>query len=116
MLRDTLYDEETFFKMRIKSTSSIRRATGVLHLDLKLTTFQSTPSTRRAALWTGTEGVLLSDFNPRPPHGGRQPCKRCHNRRRYFNPRPPHGGRRNKGMFDPMTVISIHALHTEGDP
>ena len=56
--------------------------------------FQSTPSTRR-------ETKLI--------------C-RTHQRSSYFNPLPPHGGRLLKVRLNEMDVISIHSLHTEGDP
>ena len=59
----------------------------------------------------------VSNFNPRPPRGGR-PCD-CvaHNRHRlYFNPRPPRGGRPAFcSPYGVMCVISIHALREEGD-
>ena len=56
-------------------------------------TFQSTPSA-----WRETESnhVLHErfDFNPLPPHGGRQSDSRRTSAILYFNPLPPHGGRR----------------------
>ena len=83
--------------------------------------------------------MTFSDFNPRPPWGGRRAgfCK-VYNKQiisihalrgegdtnymftlfslLHFNPRPPWGGR--PGMPDGMEntiVISIHALRGEGD-
>ena len=79
-----------------------------------------------------------ANFNPLPPHGGRQlPCS-CHCICIHFNPLPPHGGRRlSKNSFAFINIfqstpstrreterstadglllcISIHSLHTEGD-
>ena len=79
-----------------------------------------------------------SDFNPRPPCGGRPlPHSRCPVLQN-FNPRPPCGGRQDSNLqpldlqsfqstpsvwratfwFMPMTYvepISIHALRVEGD-
>ena len=78
-----------------------------------------------------------TDFNPRPPHGGRlvrretarsgdirfqpaPPARRATGSRgsrpleptSYFNPRPPHGGRPS---WMPVMVISTRAPRTEGD-
>ncbi len=36
-----------------------------------------------------------TNFNPRPPHGGRLQRPNCFGMPQYFNPRPPHGGRRS---------------------
>ena len=47
----------------------------------------------------GGDGILQpalwarSDFNPRPPRGGRRPADRYMVNLCYFNPRPPRGGR-----------------------
>ena len=78
--------------------------------------FQSTPSSRRATRRVDAHSLrhnisihallaegdmvvpriigLDSDFNPRPPRGGRRGCIWVVATRRYFNPRPPRGGRR----------------------
>ena len=90
------------------------------------------------------DGVLTtcsfatSNFNPRPPWGGRPRLLCCDKPEPYFNPRPPWGGRlkptRNNrhlltfqstpsvgratlNLFPPIryTGISIHALRGEGD-
>ena len=56
--------------------------------------FQSTPSVRRATYGVLYRMLSVSNFNPRPPWGGRRFrflfwwCFCC-----YFNPRPPWGGR-----------------------
>ena len=48
----------------------------------------------------GGDGYILqswfprTDFNPRPPRGGRLPVELVSVVIRYFNPRPPRGGRR----------------------
>ena len=57
-----------------------------------------------------------SNFNPRPPRGGRPcPCA-MHLRSRYFNPRPPRGGRLKQVDYGvPYTLISIHAPREGGD-
>ena len=78
-------------------------------------------------------------FNPLPPHGGRRRLRRFLQNVPYFNPLPPHGGRlkdtselpddlvfqstpstrRETNMSSAKQVImhiSIHSLHTEGDP
>ena len=91
--------------------------------------FQSTSSVWRTTLTILVMFSPSSDFNPRPPCGGRQEiyrqapaatifqstssmwrttpyqCRRwCSGR--YFNPRPPCGGRRFSGLDDaPVTVF-----------
>ena len=83
--------------------------------------------------------VKVSNFNPRPPWGGRPPVEWYYNINKrisihalrgegdfttastrfstfYFNPRPPWGGRRFRNLKDYYKVeISIHALRGEGD-
>ena len=56
-------------------------------------------------------------FNPLPPHGGRLGIVSGLAATGDFNPLPPHGGRLDwiDGFFDKF-AISIHSLHTEGDP
>ena len=60
---------------------------------------------------------VATDFNPRPPCGGR---RICHGSRPvpqgYFNPRPPCGGRPD-GIcpYDDAPSISIHAPRAGGD-
>ena len=64
-----------------------------------------------------TVKFAASNFNPRPPHGGRHTSQSWHCvPTAYFNPRPPHGGRPldYRGIVG-APVISIHALLTEGD-
>ena len=78
--------------------------------------FQSTPSAWRETVQTGYQGGLhrisihslrmegdkaipqiiveLWNFNPLPPHGGRQFIIVFHSSTIHFNPLPPHGGRR----------------------
>ena len=124
--------------------------------------FQSTPSTRREtndlaesehdneisihSLHTEGDAELTAmaaeasqNFNPLPPHGGRQQkiqqikiqltFQSTPSTRRetfwnsnhdiyfsYFNPLPPHGGRlQNCFQLFTFSLISIHSLHTEGD-
>ena len=125
---------------QFQSTPSIRRATTKCNgANIIMALFQSTPSIRRATRDTSPSSARPFYFNPRPPYGGRQLtfARRCV--LFYFNPRPPYGGRqvmRLKGLLDPHfnprppyggrprgrslmappSLISIHALHTEGDP
>ena len=144
-----------------QSTPSARRATWLVSGDVFAVVFQSTPSARRATLRSVRQDVRndisihalreegdgehkfhserQTDFNPRPPRGGRLspfPRKtrlllfqstpsarrataggRSEKRPgRNFNPRPPRGGRPGKvrpGTY--MNFISIHALREEGD-
>ena len=126
--------------MQFQSTPSVGRATQPGRTRKRRKVFQSTPSVGRATVhapfslasssdfnprppWGGrrsiirAQALLLGDFNPRPPWGGRL-LKSCPvillaiN----FNPRPPWGGRRYNfciGHYD--FSISIHALRGEGD-
>ena len=57
------------------------------------------------------------NFYPRPPRGGRRPCKEnAMEKQVNFYPRPPRGGRPCR---TPSKIcdrnISIHALREEGD-
>ena len=57
-----------------------------------------------------------SDFNPRPPWGGRRHWQSSRARIVHFNPRPPWGGRpRRPDGAALLRHISIHALRGEGD-
>ena len=102
---------------KFQSTPSARRATRMLAQMLDPTIFQSTPSARRAtgALHPEKTGEVISihalreegdcwwciprswpstNFNPRPPRGGRpEPGKQPNAEQCNFNPRPPRGGR-----------------------
>ena len=56
--------------------------------------FQSTPSARRATCRRFNSLLRSSNFNPRPPRGGRPlPSPYALSHISYFNPRPPRGGR-----------------------
>ena len=79
--------------------------------------FQSTPSTRRETLSLIRGMLLAENFNPLPPHGGRLATIARGSPDLYFNPLPPHGGRRGGyWLMCARCWISIHSLHTEGDP
>ena len=104
--------------------------------------FQSTPSTGRATFYLLYHFVCiqisihalhgegdfcqfligflgLSNFNPRPPRGGRPVyLNNLGFTTTDFNPRPPRGGRLMVGAIIIFCrfYISIHALHGEGDP
>ena len=104
-----------------------------------LSRFQSTPPARGATrrlvfgCW-----MMMHDFNPRPPRGGRRWSGRPDNLHLYFNPRPPRGGRlstpsgsSSRSNFNPrpprggrrctlrnllqVPSISIHAPREGGD-
>ena len=55
--------------------------------------FQSTPPARGATSSNAFLILFYSDFNPRPPRGGRLRAGVSHAAGRDFNPRPPRGGR-----------------------
>ena len=100
--------------------------------------FQSTPPARGATTEVSAMGSLLaisihapreggdyvfapglpsfSDFNPRPPRGGRRPRRRKGLKLRNFNPRPPRGGRPDgETYWKDKNTISIHAPREGGD-
>ena len=56
--------------------------------------FQSTSSARRTTRTVRGATHTTTNFNPRPPRGGRLPVSGCSGCSiGYFNPRPPRGGR-----------------------
>ena len=78
--------------------------------------FLSTPSARRATRSTGCVTVIVSNFYPRPPRGGRPGTACPAALSRHFYPRPPRGGRPQQTKKDAHAAkISIHALREEGD-
>ena len=100
--------------------------------------FQSTSSARRTTAASGSLLHVQSDFNPRPPRGGRRGRGCGGAAARYFNPRPPRGGRRgvwvvapcaerfqstssarrttrSRKMKNRKVLISIHVLREEDD-
>ena len=61
-------------------------------------------------------GREASDFNPRPPCGGRHPDQNILDVLCDFNPRPPCGGRRCAWRWNSLVKgISIHVLRVEDD-
>ena len=78
--------------------------------------FQSTPSARRATLTTCPDWSSNSNFNPRPPRGGRLQCSHRIRSGQKFQSTP---SARRATSFYPMEAgilpISIHALREEGD-
>ena len=78
--------------------------------------FLSTPSARRATCFQPMPGLLLSNFYPRPPRGGRLTSAFLSRTTSNFYPRPPRGGRPLiQSRLDETKIISIHALREEGD-
>ena len=101
--------------------------------------FQSTPSVGRATTKTRPKSSPVTNFNPRPPWGGRRHRLLIHRTPssisihalrgegdvvaeviptycEYFNPRPPWGGRHYSYLLLSIFFnISIHALRGEGD-
>ena len=60
--------------------------------------------------------IRYSDFNPRPPWGGRHRTDTSSYYEYHFNPRPPCGGRHLRLSYVGLDKkISIHALRVEGD-
>ena len=107
-------------------------------LTFRFSTFQSTPPARGATAILVDSHHICSNFNPRPPRGGRPCDKKISLGGRYFNPRPPRGGRhaatstvRRVSHFNPRPprggrlgsykeemsskLISIHAPREGGD-
>ena len=78
--------------------------------------FLSTPSARRATLFTTTKASLITISIHALREEGDSGCRFCSCRTFYFYPRPPRGGRRPCGQCVVIVgVISIHALREEGD-
>ena len=70
----------------------------MLSFSLALDTFQPTLPARGATRHRHAAGLGLQDFNPRSPHGERQPSGGQTRRRTAdFNPRSPHGERPRAG-------------------
>ena len=126
--------------VKFQSTPSARRATFCNNVQcFNRFQFQSTPSARRATRAAPKPSRHHSNFNPRPPRGGRptycgyskyagqisihalreEGDDKAHGMARqnhYFNPRPPRGGRLLAiGKHPAHAQISIHALREEGD-
>ena len=59
----------------------------------QIITFLSTPSARRATVSWPASLMLVKNFYPRPPRGGRPMWSVCRYHWRNFYPRPPRGGR-----------------------
>ena len=78
--------------------------------------FLSTPSARRATIFSQCSQSSRQDFYPRPPRGGRPYSSLSGSSGSYFYPRPPRGGRPAfRAASSALTIISIHALREEGD-
>ena len=80
-------------EMPFQSTPSVGRATPVIQTIKAIELFQSTPSVGRATRDQSALFIILFDFNPRPPWGGRLQIFVFYQTHRHFNPRPPWGGR-----------------------
>ncbi len=84
--------------------------------DYKQNGFQSTPSAWRATSDHITDLSVTSDFNPRPPHGGRQVNFAELSIDTIFQSTPS-AWRATVEAWDKIKekAISIHALRMEGD-
>ena len=123
---------------QFQSTPSAWRETRDTIISIAPTPFQSTPSAWRETPRWSCRTRKSGNFNPLPPHGGRQPGGGFVNGNSNFNPLPPHGGRQMTFTtlvyccnFNPLPphggrrnflrrpgngqVISIHSLRMEGD-
>ena len=99
-----------------QSTLPARGATRPQPADAHGSRFQSTLPARGATGPPGRTTALRSDFNPRSPHGERQPKPPPLRGLRNFNPRSPHGERHS--IIDYQSAgftISIHAPRTGSD-
>ena len=77
-----------------QSTPSVGRATcSAVPCKLYQLAFQSTPSVGRATKRCCRYSEKSTNFNPRPPWGGRRRSAQVGRRCSHFNPRPPWGGR-----------------------
>ncbi len=73
------------------------RLTESIHTT-RLSSFQSTPSLRRATEALRQILVAPNGFNPRPPCGERLRCNAAATSSQGFNPRPPCGERLRSGL------------------
>ena len=80
-------------RLAFQSTPSVGRATFVSQTNRLFGAFQSTPSVGRATKQTERACPCPTDFNPRPPWGGRHERSNQKHGTQHFNPRPPWGGR-----------------------
>ena len=86
---------------------------------LGFSNFNPRPPRGGRPVYLNNLGFTTTDFNPRPPRGGRPSSEIPVNTILLnFNPRPPRGGRLMVGAIIIFCrfYISIHALHGEGDP
>ena len=83
------------------STPSARRATAAARpACLRQSGFLSTPSARRATCLGFRSHVLIANFYPRPPRGGRHPqLYASQSPKANFYPRPPRGGRPHTVLY-----------------
>ena len=87
-------DKDYVFISSFQSTPSAWRETTLLGLQWDdFDKFQSTPSAWRETTMRIPCLILIINFNPLPPHGGRHCVIAIPIRPWYFNPLPPHGGR-----------------------
>ena len=107
------------------STPSARRATAALRDVQEAMRFLSTPSARRATAFRYMDDIVIFDFYPRPPRGGRHVELYPHQQTalisihalreegdrqdvciqhplQYFYPRPPRGGRLYATDYTPL--------------
>ena len=98
-----------------QSTPSTRRETSYCIPSLVLFAFQSTPSTRRETTSYPSRRFGVN-FNPLPPHGGRQKYKVEKSTQIRISIHSLHTeGDLSTHVVLPAHGISIHSLHTEGD-
>ena len=83
-------------RLAFQSTPSVGRATFVSQTNRLFGAFQSTPSVGRATKQTERACPCPTDFNPRPPWGGRHERSNQKHGTQHFNPRPPWGGRHSR--------------------
>ena len=123
-----------------QSTPPARGATKRCSVLVTVKEFQSTPPARGATNAVGGHQLPASDFNPRPPRGGRLPqsLRKC-SQRREFQSTPPARGATVQDVHavdfkifqstppargattlicqeNNLTLISIHAPREGGDP
>ncbi len=89
---------------------------GDINNAIKTVEFQSTPSSRRATQARAKVTLTYNDFNPRPPHGGR-PHQNSRRKTALLFQSTPSSRRATPDAATTQgeTIISIHALLTEGD-
>ena len=114
---DAVRESQSLLNSVFQSTPSVGRATRSQAQDSRgIRTFQSTPSVGRATSFPRCDFPFITNFNPRPPWGGRPLRSRRLRSCTIFQSTPSVGRATSvMGIDTSQALISIHALRGEGD-